>query len=126
MFRAIKVKLYPNKQQEQVINKLLGCYRFLYNQMLAFKQKEYDDNKENLSLSDLSKYFRRTLNEKYPWLKEQNTKVMQQSIRQMLTAYEKFLSNILVFLNLNQRKINYQHYFRQMQSQKEIRLKQSI
>ena len=90
MFRAIKVKLYPNKQQEQVINKLLGCYRFLYNQTLAFKQKEYDNNKENLSLSDLSKYFRRTLNEKYPWLKEQNTKVMQQSMRQMLTAYDRF------------------------------------
>lgn len=35
MFRAIKIKLYPNKQQEQVINKILGCYRFVYNHMLA-------------------------------------------------------------------------------------------
>jgi len=92
MFRAIKVKLYPNKQQEQVINKILGCYRFVYNHMLALKQQEYNDNKINLSLKDLSKYFHGTLrkDEKYSWLKEQNTPVMQQSIIQMLVAYDRF------------------------------------
>ena len=92
MFRTIKVKLYPNKQQEQGINKLLGCYRFVYNQMLAIKQREYNNNKIDLSLKDLSKYFHGTLrkDEKYSWLKEQNTHVMKQSIRQMLTAYDRF------------------------------------
>ena len=92
MFRAIKIRLYPNKQQEQDINKLLGCYRFVYNHMLALKQKEYNENKINLTLKELSKYFYGTLrkDEKYSWLKEQNTKVMSQSIRQMLTAYNKF------------------------------------
>lgn len=92
MFRAIKVKLYPNKQQEQEINKLLGCYRFVYNHMLALKQKEYTDNKNNLSLCDLSKYFYNTLrkDKDHGWLKEQNSQVMAQSIRQMLTAYDKF------------------------------------
>ena len=92
MFRAIKVKLYPNKQQEQAINKILGSYRFVYNHMLALKQQEYNDNKINLSLKDLSKYFYGTLrkDEKYSWLKEQNTNVMAQSIRQMLSAYDNF------------------------------------
>lgn len=92
MFRAIKIRLYPNKQQEQVINKILGCYRFVYNHMLALKQQEYNDNKINLSLKDLSKYFYNTLrkDEKYSWMKEQNTQVMSQSIRQMLTAYDRF------------------------------------
>ena len=95
MFRAIKVKLYPNKQQEQAINKLLGCYRFVYNHMLALKQKEYTDNKISLSLCDLSKYFYGTLrkDENYIWLKEQNTQVMSQSIRQMLTAYDRFFKH---------------------------------
>lgn len=92
MFRAIKVKLYPNKQQEQVINKILGCYRFVYNHMLALKQQEYDDNKISLSLCDISKYFHNTLckDEKYSWIKEQNTHVMKQSIRQMMSAYDRF------------------------------------
>lgn len=92
MFRALKIRLYPNKEHEQTINQLLGCYRVVYNQMLYFKKKEYEDNKINLSLTDLSKYFHGTLlkNEKYIWLNEQNTKVLKQAIRQMLTAYDRF------------------------------------
>ena len=92
MLRGIKIRLYPNKTQEQVLNKVLGCYSFVYNHMLALKQKEYNDNKKSLGLAELSKYFHGTLlkNEQYTWLKEQNTKVMNQSIRQMLTAYDNF------------------------------------
>jgi transposase, IS605 orfB family len=92
MFRAIKVRLYPNEQQEQAINQLLGGYRVVYNQTLALKQEAYNLNKTNLGLRDLSKYFFGTLrkDEEYSWLKEQNTKVVKQAIRQMLTAYENF------------------------------------
>lgn len=92
MFRAIKVRLYPNKTQEQTLNKVLGCYRFVYNHMLARKQNAYKEDKTNLSVTDLSKWFHGTLlkDEQYVWLKEQNTKVMNQAIRQMDGAYQKF------------------------------------
>lgn len=92
MLRAIKVRLYPNKEQELKLNKVLGCYRFVYNQMLALKQQEYNENKKSLGLADLSKYFHGILmkDKQYEWLKEQNTKVMKQPIRQILSAYEKF------------------------------------
>jgi putative transposase len=92
MLRAIKIKLYPNKTQQQTLNKVLGCYRFVYNQMLALKQDAYKADKTNLKVTDLSKWFHGTLlkDEQYTWLKEQNTKVMKQAIRQMDDAYQKF------------------------------------
>ena len=92
MLRAIKVRLYPNKAQEQTLQKVLGSYRFVYNHMLARKQDAYKSDKTNLGLAQLSKYFHHELlkDEQYDWLKEQNTKVLKQSIRQMLTAYDKF------------------------------------
>ena len=92
MLRAIKVRLYPNNEQEQKINKTLGCYRFVYNHMLALKQEAYNENKKVLRLKELSKYFYCTLrkDEQYAWLKEENTKVMSQAIRQMLLAYDNF------------------------------------
>ena len=39
--------------------------------MLDLKKKEYNDNKRNLSLTDLAKYFHETLrnDENYYWLK---------------------------------------------------------
>ena len=92
MLRAIKVRLYPNKAQEQTLQKVLGSYRFVYNHMLARKQDAYKSDKTNLGLAQLSKYFHHELlkDEQYVWLKEQNTKVMNQAIRQMLTAYDMF------------------------------------
>ena len=95
MLRAIKIRFYPNKQQEQEFNKILGCYRFVYNHMLARKQEVYKTDKINLGLTELSKYFHHELlkDEQYAWLKEQNIKVMKQSIRQMLTAYDNFFKH---------------------------------
>ena len=92
MLIGIKIRLYPNKEQEQKINKTLGCYRFVYNHMLALKQEAYNENKKELRLKELSKYFYGTLrkDEQYAWLKEENTKVMSQAIRQMLSSYDNF------------------------------------
>ena len=92
MLRGIKVRLYPNKEQQSRLNQVLGCYRFVYNKTLELKRNAYDDNKTNLKLTDISKWFHGTLlkDENYYWLQEQNTKVMKQSIRQMLDAYTKF------------------------------------
>ena len=92
MLIGIKIRLYPNKEQEQKINKTLGCYRFVYNHMLSLKQEAYKRDKTKLGLCELSKYLFGTLrkDKQYDWLKEENTKVMVQSIRQMLTAYDRF------------------------------------
>ena len=94
MLRRIRIRLYPNKEQEQTLNKTLGCYRFVYNHMLALKQEAYNKDKTKLGLCELSKYFHGTLlnDGQYDWLKDENTKVMKQAIRQMLTAYNNFFN----------------------------------
>lgn len=95
MLRAIKVRLYPNKAQEQELNKVLGAYRFVYNHMLDKKKTAYETDKTNLSKFDLIGYFYNTLrkDEQYAWLKDQNTQVMQQSIKQMCVAYKNFFNH---------------------------------
>ncbi len=45
MYRALKLRLYPNKEQEQTLNKVLGCYRVVYNNMLDLKKNAYDKDK---------------------------------------------------------------------------------
>lgn len=92
MLKAIKIRLYPNNNQEVQINKLLGCYRFVYNNCLALKKQKYDENKESLNLKQLGDYFHNTLtkSEGYSWLNEQNTKVLKQAIINMLDSYKRF------------------------------------
>jgi putative transposase len=92
MLRALKIRLYPSGEQQTKMNKVLGCYRFVYNQCLERKMNAYKEDGSSLGLTDLSKWFHGTLlkDDKYAWLREQNTKVMKQSIRQMLGAYNNF------------------------------------
>lgn len=106
MLRAIKIRLYPNKTQEHVLNGMLGCYRFVYNYMLARKQEAYEKDKTNLGITQLSKYFYNELRKdgQYDWLKEQNTNVMAQAIRQMLTAYDKFFKEHTGFPKFKSKK----------------------
>jgi len=92
MLRALKIRLYPSGEQQTKMNKVLGCYRFVYNQSLERKINAYKEEGNSLGLTDLSKWFHGVLikDERYDWLKQQNTKVMKQAIRQMLTAYNNF------------------------------------
>ena len=75
MLRAIKIRLYPNKEQEVYINKLLGSSRFVYNQLLNKKINDYKDNQITHNLSSLGKYFHSDLtkNPDFSWIQEHNT-----------------------------------------------------
>ena len=106
MLRGIKIRLYPNRAQTEEFNKILGCYRFVYNRMLSLKQRAYEESKTNLSMCDLSKHFHNELlkDPEHDWLAEQNTKVMKQSIRQMLTAYDNFFHRRAKFPKFKSKK----------------------
>lgn len=92
MLRAVKIRLYPNNIQTTQINKLLGCCRFVYNQVLARKINQYKEYNISENRSTLSYWFHHELltNSEFEWLKEQNTKVLKQSIMDMLSAYKHF------------------------------------
>ena len=41
MNKAYKIQLYPNQEQQEIINKTIGCCRFIYNQMLNERIEVY-------------------------------------------------------------------------------------
>ena len=92
MLRAIKVRLYPNKDQEVYINKLLGSSRFVYNQCLFLKKSKYDLEKVSIDQNALQKFFHHNLtkNPDFIWLQEHNTKVLKSSIINLIDAYNRF------------------------------------
>ena len=92
MLRAVKIRLYPNREQTTQINKLLGCYRVVYNQCLARKIKSYEETKTSENLSTLGYFVHHELlkDDNFIWLREQNTKVLKQAVKDMLSAYKNF------------------------------------
>ena len=92
MLKALKIRLYPNNNQATQFNKLLGCYRFVYNMCLNKKISSYEKDKTIENKFTLGHYVHRELlkDNNYIWLREQNSKVLKQSIIDMLSAYKNF------------------------------------
>ena len=92
MLRAVKVRLYPTVHQATQINKLLGCCRVVYNQALTRKINQYKEHNITENGNTISYWFHHVLltNPDFEYLKEQNTKVLKQTINDMLTAYDRF------------------------------------
>ena len=95
MLKALKIRLYPNDEQVNYVSNLLGSYRFVYNQCLDKKIKAYTNDKVNLGLKELGNFFHQDLtkNENYVWLAEHNTKVLKQSVINLLDSYKRFFVN---------------------------------
>ena len=110
MLRAVKIRLYPNKTQTEQFNKLLGSYRFVYNQCLARKINSYRENKVSENLSTLGKFIHHELlkDDNFIWLREQNTKVLKQAVNDMLSAYKNFFTQHKGFPKFKSKRDNKQ------------------
>ena len=95
MLRAVKVRLYPIAYQTTQINKLFGSCRVVYNHALDRKINQYKEYKISENRTTLSYWFHHELlnNPDFKYLKEHNTKVLKQSIMDMLTAYKNFYNH---------------------------------
>ena len=92
MLRAVKIRVYPNKTQATQFNKLLGCYRVVYNQCLSRKINSYKESGVAENLTTLGHFVHHELlkDDNFSWLREQNTKVLKQAVHDMLSAYKNF------------------------------------
>lgn len=110
MLRAIKIRLYPNSNQATQINKLLGCYRVVYNQCLNRKIQSYEENKIFENQTSLGYFIHHELlkDDNFAWLREQNTKVLKQAVIDMLDAYKRFFKQHTGYPKFKSKKDNKQ------------------
>ena len=88
ILKAFKFRLEPNKEQQVLINKTLGCTRFLYNQMLSEKQTKYK-SKDDTKLKTEKEY-----KIEFDWLKEVDSIALQQARIDLKTAYDNFFRKL--------------------------------
>ena len=43
MKKGIKFRIYPNREQKNIINQTLGCCRLIYNKGLAMRNEAYEN-----------------------------------------------------------------------------------
>jgi putative transposase len=91
MLKAQKVRLYPNKEQQQIISSQIGGARYVYNRALALRKFAYTKFGLKIGkfalINHITKLKKR---EKTSWLKEIDSQAIQQSIANMDKAYQHF------------------------------------
>ena len=109
ILKSVKYRLYPTKQQAELLDKHIGCYRFIYNLALETKQFAYASNRINLSCFDLIKQLPE-LKKECEWLKEVNSLSLQAAIRQLDTAYTNFFKGKANFPKFKSKRSNYKSF----------------
>ena len=84
MNRAVKIRIYPNKEQRVQIEQTIGCSRFIYNQMLADKISYYQKEKKMLRNTPAG------YKKEYPWLKEVDSLALANAQLHLESAFRKF------------------------------------
>ncbi len=91
MILSLKIKLYPTKEQEQLMWQSSGVSRYIYNLGLALKKQKYEEENINLSISDLRKeltQFKKTSG--FSWLNTPSADGGREALRDLGDAYKKF------------------------------------
>lgn len=90
--KCIRVRLYPTEEQEVIINKTIGCCRFVYNQTLADCKQSYKQIRhfpsKNERITNLV-----PLKETYEFLKEVDSTALQQSVKDFNDSLDNFFKN---------------------------------
>jgi len=86
--KAFKFRLYPNNKQSTMIDKTIGCARFIYNKMLDDKIKHYEKNK--LILNNYPSQYK----EEFPFLKDVDSTALVGSQNNLDTAYKNFFRKL--------------------------------
>ena len=90
-YKAYKYRIYPNKEQQELINKHIGCCRYIYNLCLEKKINAYKTSKKTISKFDLMKLLPILKKEQETsFLKEVNSLSLQAAIVNLDNAYTRF------------------------------------
>ena len=91
--KSYKFRIYPNKAQEELIQKTFGCTRYVYNYYLAMRQVKYKEGKETFNYYACSANMTLLKKDK-EWLKEVDATALQSSLQDLDWAYQNFFRRV--------------------------------
>ena len=88
MKKGLEIRLYPSKEQRVLIDRTLGCSRFVYNHVLALKKELWEDYK--LSFNSNLKSFK----EEWKFLTKVPSQALANSYMDCMAAFNNFFNSL--------------------------------
>lgn len=91
MYKGIKLRIYPNLEQQQQIVDNFGCCRFVWNQMLNMQIERYKNNPDSKFLNGFTmNMLLKQVKSEYPWLKQVDSTSLQDTCETLAITYQRF------------------------------------
>ena len=104
---SYKYRIYPNQEQQELIEKHFGCVRWVFNWGLERKIKTYQRNKRQLTCFDLINELTKLKKKKdFLWLNEVNSQSLQMALRNLDNAFTNFFRRQNKFPQFKSKKQN--------------------
>ena len=105
MIKSFKVRLYPTKEQEQLMWKHVGACRYIYNYMLEKQEELHKAGEKHLSQFDMIKLLTPLKNDgEHDWLNEISCVSLQKICGDLENAYRNFFNKRSGFPKFKSRK----------------------
>ena len=93
MERSYKFRIYPTREQENLIQRTFGCCRFVYNRFLAMRIEAYKERGETMNYYICNNALT-PMKKDWEWLKEVDATALQSSLRDLDTAFQNFFCSV--------------------------------
>lgn len=101
--KAYKFRIYPNAQEQELMNKHFGCVRHVFNWALEQKDKHYQETQKSLSKSELQTRLVQSKKEDKSWLKEVNSQSLLSALLHLENAFINFFKGRAKFPNFKKK-----------------------
>ena len=95
--KAFKFEIMPNGAQIRKMKQFCGCSRFVFNRALAYQNEQYEADKSfkfsYAKIANLLPHWKKEL----PWLKDCHSQVLQQSLKDLESAFKNFFTKRSAF-----------------------------
>lgn len=95
IFKSYKFRMYPNKEQELLLNRHFGSVRFVYNYFLAQRIEHYNETKKTLGKFEQSRALTQLKKkDEYSWLNEVSSVALINALENLDVAYKNFFRRV--------------------------------
>lgn len=121
MQKGIKFRIYPNREQKNLINQTLGCCRLIYNRGLAMRDEAFGNGNKigytqtSAMLTELKK------SDNFAFLKEVDSVALQQSLRDLDRGFVNFFQKRAAHPTFKSKHNHHQSY-RTVNQREKIRI----
>ena len=109
MYKGYTIRVYPTKNQEELLKKHIGCCRFIWNQMIEVQKENYMNGGKYISKFSMIKLIS-SIKKEYEWLNEVSNHSLQLICKDVNIAYQRFfkkISNYPRFKSKKRSKLSY-------------------